>query len=280
MKKTQAIINVESAVVEVHSKTLFERVSDYLTEKDWGFNSYEEKTYFTLNLRLTSGTVRVVIDIAESSPWARILVYATYPTFVPPHRRVEVIDAINRINYSLLAGCLEMDAKDGEVRARMMLESDTFVSEQMIDRAMRYWPLHLATLQRMMFWSWENGLKMSRFNERREDIATVALSGSVSATTILDNSGCLPTVKRRHARQPHPNVRSAGGNPSRIHCERGLRSVCMACRAQQCPYLVDWHRWMCFFWHFVFPLSTLRGCHPSSFFYRYKLSGMVAMESR
>jgi hypothetical protein len=137
MKKAQGVVNVESAVVEVFGKTLFERVSDYLTEKDWGFNSYSEKAYFTFNLRLTSGTVRVVIDIAESPPWARILVYATYPTFVPSHRRVEVNAAINRINYSRIAGSMEMDTKDGEVRTRLMLESDTFVSEPMIDRAIR-----------------------------------------------------------------------------------------------------------------------------------------------
>lgn len=137
MKKSQKIVDVESAVVKVHSKTLFERVSEYLTEKDWGFNSYAEKAYFTFNLRLTNGTVRVLIDIAESPPWARILVYATYPTFVPIHRRVEINDAINRINYSLISGSLEMDVKDGEVRVRVMLESDTFVSEQIIDRAIR-----------------------------------------------------------------------------------------------------------------------------------------------
>ena len=75
--------------------------------------------------------------MAESPAWGRVLVYAIYPNFVPENRRLIVSEAINRVNYVLLFGSFEMDMKDGEIRVRAVLESDTFVSEQMIDRAVR-----------------------------------------------------------------------------------------------------------------------------------------------
>jgi hypothetical protein len=137
MAKRQVAINVESTLVEIHSKTLFERVSDYLTAKDWSFTAFPDKEYFSFGLRLTSGTTRVIVDVAESPSWGRVLVYSIYPNFVPPNRRAAVSEAINRVNYSLLFGSFEMDMKDGEIRVRAALESDTFVSEAMIDRAVR-----------------------------------------------------------------------------------------------------------------------------------------------
>jgi hypothetical protein len=137
MAKQQDIIDVESTLVDIQSKTLFERVSDYLTSKDWSFSAFPDKEYFSFGLRLTSGTTRVIVDVAESPAWGRVLVYCIYPNFVPPNRRAEVSEAIIRVNYTLIFGSFEMDLKDGEIRVRTVLESDTFVSEQMIDRAVR-----------------------------------------------------------------------------------------------------------------------------------------------
>lgn len=137
MAKQQETIDVDSTLVEIQSKTLFDRVSDYLTSKDWSFSAFPDKEYFSLGLRLTSGTTRIIVDVSESPAWGRVLVYAIYPNFVPLNRRAEVSEAINRVNYTLIFGNLEMDLKDGEIRVRAVLESDTFVSEQMIDRAVR-----------------------------------------------------------------------------------------------------------------------------------------------
>ena len=137
MAKDQETIEVEPVLVDAHSKTLFDRVSDYLTDKDWNFSSFPEKDYFSCILRLEHGTSRVLIEAVESSAWSRVLVYCTYPNFVPLNRRPEVLEAINRINYSMIRGCFEMDMRDGEVRVRVNLESDTYVSEPMIDRALR-----------------------------------------------------------------------------------------------------------------------------------------------
>ena len=53
------------------------------------------------------------------------------------NRRPAALEAINRVNYSFLCGNFEMDMRDGEIRVRVNLESDTYVSEPMIDRAVR-----------------------------------------------------------------------------------------------------------------------------------------------
>ena len=137
MTEKSEVIDVESAVVDVQAKSLFDRVGDYLTEKDWNFSSYAEKNYFSLGLTLRDGNVRVVVDVAEVTGWSRLLVYATYHTFVPDQRRLAVAEALTRINYSSLFGSMEMDMKDGEVRVRTVLEDEGFIGEKMIDRALR-----------------------------------------------------------------------------------------------------------------------------------------------
>ena len=137
MTEKNDVIDVETSIVDVQGKTLFDRVSDYLTDKDWSFSSYADKGYCSFGLRLRDGTVRVVVDAAEGGGWSRVLVYATYPTYVPEQRRQAVSEAIARINYATVLGNLEMDLKDGEVRVRTALEGDGFIGEPMIDRAVR-----------------------------------------------------------------------------------------------------------------------------------------------
>jgi hypothetical protein len=137
MTEKSEVMDVESAVVDVQAKSLFERIGDYLTGKDWSFSSNAEKQYFSLGLTLRDGNVRVWIEATEVSGWSRLLVYVTYHTFVPEQRRLAVAEALNRINYTNLFGSVELDMKDGEVRVRTVLEDEGFIGEKMIDRALR-----------------------------------------------------------------------------------------------------------------------------------------------
>lgn len=136
MSKSRDVIDVEP-VVEAQAKTLFDRIGDYLTGKDWDFYSNVEKQFITFSLRLRDGTVRVMIEAVEVTNWSRILVYTTYQTFVPEQKRLVVSEALNRINYTSLFGNLELDMQDGEVRVRTFLEGDGYIGEPMIDRAVR-----------------------------------------------------------------------------------------------------------------------------------------------
>ena len=131
------MIYTDATVVDVQGKTLFDRVSDFLTAKDWGFTVGEDRTFFSFGLRLRDATVRVVVVTVESDDWCRILVYSTYPTYVPGPRRQAVADAISRINYVNLLGSLELDMNDGELRVRTTLEGGHYIGERMIDRAIR-----------------------------------------------------------------------------------------------------------------------------------------------
>ena len=137
MSKKSEVIDVEATVVEVQGKTLFDRVTDYLTDKDWGFHVIEEQQCLSFGLRLRDSSVRVLVDAAENHEWSRVLVCCTYPTYVPAPRRQAVADAISRINYVNCVGNLEMDMKDGELRVRTCLEGDGLIGEPMIDRAIR-----------------------------------------------------------------------------------------------------------------------------------------------
>ena len=137
MPKKTDVVDVEVSVVEMQSKTLFDRVSDYLTSKDWQFTKHEDRQYFSLNLQLRDGNARIFVDTFEANGWSRILVLTTFSTYVPEQKRRAVAEAIARINYANTFGSFEMDFDDGEVRSKAVLESDGYLGDEMIDRAMR-----------------------------------------------------------------------------------------------------------------------------------------------
>ena len=137
MTKKDEVIEVEAALVDVQARKLLDRVGDYLTEKDWNYSRFEDKDCLSFTLRLRDGSVRFFVDTWEGVGWSRILVYSTYPTYVPVQRRQAVAEAIARVNYVNIFGNLEMDMNDGEVRVRTFLEGDSFIGEAMIDQAIR-----------------------------------------------------------------------------------------------------------------------------------------------
>jgi hypothetical protein len=137
MDKKNDAMDEKSALVDSQGKDLFERVCDYLTEKEWAYSTHGEHQCLSFGLRLHDGNVRVVAETVQGDEWSRALVYCTYPTFVPELRRAAVAEAIARINYTVIFGNFEMDLRDGEVRVRTFVESDLFLGEDMIDRAFR-----------------------------------------------------------------------------------------------------------------------------------------------
>lgn len=137
MSKKREVIDVEATVVEAHEKTLFDRVTEFLTDKDWNFQVVVEQECVSFGLRLRDSNARLMVEAAESEGWSRIMVYCTYPTYVPAARRLAVADAIARINYVNYVGTLELNMNDGVLRVRSCLEGDSLIGEPMIDRAIR-----------------------------------------------------------------------------------------------------------------------------------------------
>jgi Putative bacterial sensory transduction regulator len=129
--------SLDSTLVQSQGKDLFDRVCDYLTEKEWAYSTHADHQCLSFWLRLHDGNVRVVAETVQGDEWSRTLVYCTYPTFVPEPRRAAVAEATTRINYTTIFGNFEMDLRDGEVRVRTFVESDLFLGEDMIDRAFR-----------------------------------------------------------------------------------------------------------------------------------------------
>ena len=61
MARKNDVIDVKTPVVYVQGKTLFDRVCDYMTEKDWSFFAYADKGYVSFGLRLRDGSARVAV---------------------------------------------------------------------------------------------------------------------------------------------------------------------------------------------------------------------------
>ena len=133
-KTTKAI--AQSEAVAVQKKSLFERVASYLDANDWRYSSDAERHYYSMSCRIKEATVRVVIDVFETEEWRRIMTFSIYPIFVPENRRSTVLEAMNRINHSLVYGNFEMDMADGEIRFRTTVESDNVLQESMIERVL------------------------------------------------------------------------------------------------------------------------------------------------
>ena len=133
-QQKQAVVEAPAPALPV--KTLFERVAGHLDTNDWTYTANEEKQYFSTGCRLKDASVRVILDVHEAQDWQRVLVYSLFPVFVPENRRAAVAESINRFNYGMIFGNLEMDASDGEVRVRTIVEAAGDLADTMIDRAL------------------------------------------------------------------------------------------------------------------------------------------------
>ena len=126
----------ESIAAAAPPKSLFERVAGYLDANDWNYTADEEKGYFSASCRLKDGSVRIILDVAEAEDWRRVLVYSTFPVYVPQQRRAAAVEGIARINYTMIYGNLEIDLADGEVRVRTVVEAVEPLGDAMIERAL------------------------------------------------------------------------------------------------------------------------------------------------
>jgi hypothetical protein len=135
MARNKTIAVAKTPDPEPADKTLFDRVADFLTDRDWKYSSSREEGYFWLTLRLTDGSVKLVVDVAQSPDWQRVMAFSVLPVVVPQARRSAVSEALLRINHGQAFGSFDLDWRDGEVRARAVLESDSVISDPMIERA-------------------------------------------------------------------------------------------------------------------------------------------------
>lgn len=72
--------------------------------------------YYKLHFNGKNAAYDMYVQVREDP--GQIMVFTRCPVNVPELRRAAVADYINRVNYGLYLGCLEMDADDGGVRAR------------------------------------------------------------------------------------------------------------------------------------------------------------------
>lgn len=110
---------------------LFQTLCHTLDEEGWDYE-YDEKNEL-LRFRVhgvnTDFNVLLIIDEEQES-----LLCNTYIVQkIPENKRFDVCEFINRINYELDNGNLEMDMEDGEIRYRTFLDlSDATPSKEQI----------------------------------------------------------------------------------------------------------------------------------------------------
>jgi hypothetical protein len=136
MARQQKTEKLDVVVVTEPRKSLFDRVAGYLDANDWNYHAEQEKGLFDMRVGIRYASVRVIIDVDEREDWQRVTTYSIYPVVAPENRRPAVIDAINRINYSLVYGNLELDGRDGEVRIRALAEFERDLPEALMERAL------------------------------------------------------------------------------------------------------------------------------------------------
>lgn len=134
MARAQKSEKQDVVVADVPKKSLFDRVAGFLDANDWNYRANQEKGYFDMNVNIRYAAVRVIVDTDDLENWQRATTYSVLPVQAPENRRGAMVDAINRINYNLSYGNLEMDMEDGEIRVRTVVESDIDLAEPLMER--------------------------------------------------------------------------------------------------------------------------------------------------
>jgi hypothetical protein len=91
---------------------LMERIQSLLCQQ--GITSDLKDDHLTT--RIFTGPIGSRLRLVEHSDWLRCAVLI--PIFTPEYRRAAMAQALSKANWTLPAGCFEMDPNDGELRFR------------------------------------------------------------------------------------------------------------------------------------------------------------------
>lgn len=108
-----------------YSKAIARVITDFLDSDDWNYTLDEAKELIRMNLNINNKMkkVSIMIDLRDD----KYLIFMTYPLGADKDDQPEMCTLINRINYTLMFGCFEMDARDGEIRFRVAVDCDNLL---------------------------------------------------------------------------------------------------------------------------------------------------------
>jgi hypothetical protein len=95
---------------------------DFIETHGYDYSSAGHNCY-RLRFSGKNGDYNTFAQVSEDGDLVMLFTYC--PVKIPEDRRAVAADYINRVNYGLLVGCLEMDASDGEVRSRSVAPVDS-----------------------------------------------------------------------------------------------------------------------------------------------------------
>jgi hypothetical protein len=99
---------------------LIDIVEARLKADEWNFERVEGKDIIRCAVKGDNASFKVYIKANEESE--RVMAYCVSPNSVPEEKRAIVAEFIARANYGLSLGNLEMDMRDGEVRAKAAID--------------------------------------------------------------------------------------------------------------------------------------------------------------
>ena len=114
-----------------YSRAIARCITDYLDADDWNYQLDEQKELIRMNLTLNNKMkkVSIIIDLRDD----KYLVFMSFPLGADKEDRLATADLLNRINYTLMFGCFEMDNRDGEVRFRLAVDcEDSLPSREIV----------------------------------------------------------------------------------------------------------------------------------------------------
>lgn len=135
MNTRQKPVETEIPATPAPSVPLLDRVAGFLDAGDWKFSADAERNVIDMRVSLKECGTRLFIETYAAEDWERVLVLAIYPVLMPQARRIAVLEAINRINRSIVYGNLELDPADGEVRIRTVIEAERDLNQALFERA-------------------------------------------------------------------------------------------------------------------------------------------------
>ena len=93
---------------------MLELLKKYLDLKGWHYSKMKGKTVFLFGISGENGRFDCIIDLDEEQE--RMVFFSIFGVNTPEPKRQNMSELITRLNFLFIAGNLEMDYNDGEVR--------------------------------------------------------------------------------------------------------------------------------------------------------------------